>query len=72
MPGNGTEAVWQGGKRPSCDIHLYEKNTTVAAHYDAKTKQGRWANLCQSCFEIHGMGLGTGKGQRLIFKEGNE
>jgi hypothetical protein len=69
MPGDGTEAEYLGAERPNCDIHFYEKNTTVPALYDGKTKQGRWANMCQSCFEIHGVGLGTGKGQKLTFKE---
>ena len=31
--------------------------------YDARTKDGRWGNLCHKCYLKHGVGLGTGKGQ---------
>lgn len=37
------------------------------AQYDAKTKLGVWAYMCENCFKIHGVGLGLGKGQK--FKE---
>ena len=64
---------------------LYPKSGTVAkvseisqcnfclneAEYDAKTKMGMWAYLCKMHFEILGVGLGTGKGQRLEL-EGSE
>ncbi len=56
-------------KLPPCDIHLYERNgTVVPAKYDAKTKKGPWANMCESCFRTHGIGLGVGRGQRLILR----
>ena len=45
---------------PTCDF--CEK---VAA-YDGATMMGPWANMCEECFELHGIGLGTGKGQKLI------
>lgn len=44
---------------PSCD---FCGNT---AQYDAATKFGPWANMCESDFEVHGVGLGTGRGQKL-------
>jgi len=58
---------------------LYPKSGTVAkvseisqcnfclneAEYDAKTKMGMWAYLCKMHFAILGIGLGTGKGQKL-------
>lgn len=47
---------------PNCDICGEE------AHYDARTKSGMWGNLCEKCFKKHGIGLGTGKGQKLISK----
>ena len=34
------------------------------AKYDARTIAGPWANLCENCFKLLGMGLGTGKGQK--------
>ena len=52
---------------PRCDIHWYERNQTeVPAAVDGKTKAGPWANMCSSCHLTHGVGLGLGKGQRLI------
>jgi len=36
------------------------------AKYDGKTKMGPWANMCESCFKINGVGLGLGKGQRFV------
>ena len=37
--------------------------------YDAKTiLQGRWATLCQTCFDNIGIGLGTGLGQKYDSK----
>lgn len=46
---------------PSCDM-CQNGNEAV---YDAKTKMGPWAYLCQVHFEQFGVGLGTGKGQKL-------
>jgi hypothetical protein len=36
------------------------------AKYDGKTKMGPWADMCETCFRKYGVGLGTGKGQKLI------
>ena len=55
-------------EQPDCDIHKVEKNTTVPAYYDGKTKRGPWAYMCESCFRSEGIGLGLGKGQRLILR----
>lgn len=51
---------------PPCDLHHLQRNTTVPAKYDGKTRQGRWAYMCEACFAVHGVGLGLGRGQRLI------
>jgi len=41
------------------------------AHYDGRTLFGPWANMCEKCFQFNGIGLGLGRGQRLILdKEG--
>lgn len=32
--------------------------------YDAKTCYGPWANMCETCFNTIGVGLGTGLGQQ--------
>ena len=56
--------------KPMCDIHKYMLNdANVPAAYDGKTTDGRWANMCESCFEENGVGLGTGMGQKFIFGE---
>jgi len=47
-------------KLPMCDFCGFRE-----AAYDAKTKQGPWAYMCEECFKKHGVGLGVGLGQRL-------
>jgi len=39
-----------------------------SAVYDGKTTMGPWANMCNGHFRIYGVGLGLGKGQKLIKK----
>jgi hypothetical protein len=46
---------------PDCDFGCGE-----TARYDAATKMGPWAFMCQSCFDVNGPGkLGLGIGQKL-------
>jgi len=45
---------------PKCDF------CGKIARYNGRTKDGRWANMCEGCFAIRGVGLGLGKGQELI------
>lgn len=40
--------------------------------YDAKTVYGPWANLCSDCFNVIGVGLGTGLGQQYIKNEAGD
>ena len=49
-----------------CDIcrKPFESGDTFI---DGKTHQGPWGILCSPCHETHGIGLGTGKGQRYDF-----
>jgi hypothetical protein len=50
---------------PNCDFCM-RFNVEETARYDAMTVYGPWANMCQTCFDMHGTGvLGLGKGQRL-------
>ena len=42
---------------------------SAPAAYDAKTRMEPWAYLCERCFKKDGVGLGLGKGQRLVRKE---
>jgi hypothetical protein len=65
---------------PACDFCAADeaKNETDGtlslqpseeAMYDGMTDLGPWAFMCQSHYELHGVGLGTGRGQRLILKD---
>lgn len=38
------------------------------ALYDGRTIHGRWAYMCERHFDSFGIGLGTGKGQRLLLR----
>lgn len=48
-------------ERPPCDLC----NQRPAA-IDGKTTFGAWAYMCVPCHEQYGVGLGLGKGQRLL------
>lgn len=48
---------------PRCDICGNE------AHYDARTNIGCWMYLCEDCHKVLGVGLGMGRGQKLILAE---
>ena len=52
-------------KLPRCDF-CGDKPVRRLAKYDARTLGGQWGNMCQEHFDQYGIGLGTGKGQRLI------
>lgn len=54
------------GALPVCDVHRFNEQTHVNAVYDARTKFGPWAFLCEDCFQSLGVGLGTGLGHRLV------
>lgn len=43
-----------------CDICNHHK-----AKYDAKTKHGPWANMCEDCFKLNGIKLGKGFGKEI-------
>lgn len=45
---------------PSCDF------CDLAAEYDGKTRSGPWAYMCETCFIFCGVGLGLGRGQKLV------
>ena len=47
---------------PDCDFCSNE------AQYDGKTRMGPWGNMCETHFKEYGIGLGLGRGQRLILK----
>ena len=51
-------------KLPNCD-ECKSNWEIVPARYDAKTKYGYWAYLCEKCFKTEGIGLGVGRGTKL-------
>lgn len=56
-------------KLPNCDFR--HESETLAA-YDGRTIGGSWAYMCQQHFERYGIGLGLGKGQKLILASEKE
>lgn len=44
-------------------------NLIQRAYYDGKTRLDYWAYMCQEHFDEFGIGLGTGKGHRLIYAD---
>lgn len=52
-----------------CDFCTMRGQVGVVATVDGKTIHGPWANMCESDFEEFGVGLGLGRGQRLIVQE---
>lgn len=67
------ETVWIGNLPPCCDYCWdYTHSEGVLAKYDGKTKDGPWALMCEDHFKIHGIGLGTGKGQRIVWNLGGK
>lgn len=60
---------------PDCDICKYvgppPGKPKQPAAYDGKTVEGPWANMCEFHFKQYGVGLGTGRGQKLVLKEGS-
>ena len=56
---------------PDCDFCQQEVapgEWVNKARYDGKTRFGPWANMCERHFRAHGVGLGTGKGQKLVLQ----
>ncbi len=54
----GTEV--QVDRIPQCDF------CSNPAVFDGKTIHGPWVNMCGSHHSAYGVGLGAGKGQRLV------
>lgn len=60
---------------PRCDFrNIVEQLSACShdgeAHYDGKMREvGSWAYMCEHHFAVFGIGLGLGRGQRLILKE---
>lgn len=52
-------------KLPECNF-VHGTREPEPAHYDGKTIHGPWAYMCEKHFKLYGLGLGLGRGQRLI------
>ncbi len=50
---------------PNCGL-CEMKGRTEPAEYDGRTAIGQWAFMCQQHYDQYGVGLGTGKGQKLV------
>lgn len=60
------EIVWAGA-RTKCQLCGGDLGTTM---YDFRVPgYGAWASGCHSCFRSHGGRLGTGFGQKYVFKK---
>lgn len=53
---------------PQCDFCGTEGKVALAV-FDGATTGGPWANMCERHYRIHGVGLGLGRGQKLILKK---
>ena len=56
---------WLGDLPATCNICNKPLATTF---FDGKTQMGPWAIMCSSCHKVHGIGLGTGRGQKYDAK----
>jgi hypothetical protein len=52
--------------RPGCDLCQGRP-----AAIDGKTVFGGWAYMCVPCHDAYGLGLGLGRGQRLLIEPTN-
>ena len=66
-----SKSVEMIGTPYGCNFCESEGATEIKnAQYDAKTRFGPWAYMCEQHWQEHGLGkLGTGFGQELIWKE---
>jgi hypothetical protein len=57
-------------KLPKCDFNHADTDplSKRAARYDGKTRMGPWAFMCEAHYRQHGVGLGTGQGQKLMLE----
>jgi len=52
---------------PKCDVCLVSGvRPQKVATYDARSTHGQWGYMCEEHFQEQGVGLGLGRGQRLI------
>jgi len=54
---------------PLCDLCKHFNQPPEPAEYDGKTTLGPWGYMCEAHFQSHGIGLGLGRGQKLMKAE---
>ena len=59
--------IWMGSTPTSCDLCGCAIDEQFV---DGKTVMGPWGMLCLKCHREHGVGLGTGRGQRYRYEDG--
>jgi hypothetical protein len=65
-----SEEVKIPGPRPDCDLcKQLGTEEPPKAMYDGATIMGPWAYMCEYHFRKCGVGLGTGRGQKLIIED---
>lgn len=57
--------TWMGTVPAHCDI-CGRTLVNSGIFVDGKTKMGPWAMMCAGCHGTHGVGLGSGKGQKYV------
>ena len=60
-----TRKQWLGNQT-DCDICDWKLDSILNKQWfvDGRMEDGRWAVMCARCFEMYGVGLGLGKGQK--------
>ena len=66
----GTEVLVS--ELPECNFCSTLDQRKQPAKYDGQTNMRQWANMCQEHFNEFGIGLGVGRGQRLILIDGGD
>lgn len=56
-------ARWHSLRPEACDI-CSDPFEGDEPFIDGKTIHGPWGIMCEACHRIHGVGLGTGRGQK--------
>jgi len=59
---------WMGTWPANCDICGNSLTSPNLYFIDGRTKDGPWALMCTQCHYMHGVGLGTGRGQKYDSK----